>query len=360
VKLAVVLGGGGLKGFAHLGVLRALEERGVRPHVWAGTSIGALIAAAYTGGTPIAELERRADALRQTDLFRIDHFGMVARRMKNTSLYLGEPLRRLVEEIVPEGTFAEWPAPLLVNTVNLEQGEQVVFGLPGLRDVSVRDAVYASCALPGFFPPGQVGDFTCVDGGVMDNVPARAASLDVDCVFAVDVGSTSLAVQRRIYRRGFAAVYQRSAQTMMHALQHAQLALWSGPPLVLSRPRVWHFSWFAFGHAEQFRVAGYEAALESLDVIPDALMAGSGVWPKRQIEISVDRAKCTKCTLCVTMAPEVMRLDPDGYAEPRVPVLLWSRADGHFVHQCPTDAIEIATVEGAVRRLSVQEEAIDD
>lgn len=360
MKLAVVLGGGGLKGFAHLGVLRALEERGIRPSVWAGTSIGALIAAAYVGGTSIDELERRADALRQDDLFRIDHLGMVTRRMRNTSLYHGDPLRKLVEAIVPEGTFEQWGAPLLVNTVNLEQGEQVVFGLPGLRQASIRDAVYASCALPGFFPPGQVGGFTCVDGGVMDNVPARAASYGVDAVLAVDVGSSSIAIQKRIYKKGFAAIYQRSAQTMMHTLQHTQLALWDSPPLVLARPRVWHFHWFAFGHAPQFRAAGYEATLQALDVLPDALQAGAGVWPKRQIEVSVDEARCTGCTLCATAAPEVMRMNAQGKAEPRTPVQLWSRADGWWVHQCPTDAIEVTVVEGAERRASRQLEAVEE
>jgi len=360
MKLAVVLWGGGLKGFAHIGVLRALEERGIRPSIWAGTSIGALIAAAYLGGTPLDELEQRADDLRQGDLFRIDHIGMVTRRMRNTSLYLGEPLRKLIEAIVPEGTFEAWGVPLLVNTVNLEQGEQVVFGLPGLRDASVRDAVYASCALPGFFPPGPVGDFTCVDGGVMDNVPARAASYGMDAVLAVDVGSSSIAIQRRIYKKGFAAIYQRSAQAMMHSLQHAQLSLWDGPPMVLARPRVWHFSWFAFGRAPQFREAGYEAALQAIDVLPDALAAGAGVWPKRQVELAVDEGKCTGCTICAAAAPQVMRMNARGKAEPRLPVQLWSRADGWWVHQCPTDAIDVTVFEGSERRQSRQLEAVEE
>lgn len=360
MKLAVVLGGGGLKGFAHLGVLRALEERGVQPQVWAGTSIGALIAAAYVGGTPLAEMEARADALRQSDLFRIDHIGMVTRRMRNTSLYLGEPLRQLVDAVVRDGTFEGWGSRLLVNTVNLEQGEQIVFGLPGLRDVSVRDAVYASCALPGFFPPGPVGRYTCVDGGVMENVPARAASLDVDAILAVDVGSTSIAMNPRIYGKGFAAVYQRSAQTMMYTLQHTQLDLWDGPPLVLARPAVWQYSWFAFGHAARFRAAGYEATLAALDVLPEAMIAGGGVWPKRQVEVQVDEARCVGCTFCVTAAPAVMRLKANGKAEPRAPVYLWSRADGPWVHQCPTDAISVRSIDEAGVRVTDEFEVVRD
>ena len=83
--------------------------------------------------------------------------------------------RRLVEDIVPKGTFRDLPMPLLINTVDLEDAKQVLWGLPGLQDVPVAQAVYASCALPGFFPPGVVGGRTCADGGVIDNVPAVPA-----------------------------------------------------------------------------------------------------------------------------------------------------------------------------------------
>jgi len=82
-----------LKGFAHIGVLKALEERGISPSVFAGTSIGSLIAAAYVGGMPIAEMTLRAKALTKNDLFKINHVGMVTRRMLSPSLYLARPLR---------------------------------------------------------------------------------------------------------------------------------------------------------------------------------------------------------------------------------------------------------------------------
>jgi NTE family protein len=360
LRVALVLGGGGLKGFAHLGALRALEAHGVEPVVFAGTSIGALVAAAYVGGTPLEVLEERARSLRKADLFRIDHLGMVGRRMRNTSLYLEGPLRHLVEELVPPGTFAEWQRPLLVSTVNLEQQEQVVWGLPGLRDVPVRDAVYASCALPGFFPPAKVGEFWCVDGGVLDNVPARPATLGADVVLAVDVGSSSVTIARRVHEKGFAAIYNRAAQSMMHALQTAQLQLWDAPPLVLVRPRVWHFGWFAFGHSDAFIDAGRVAMEEALRVLPQALDAGRGVWPRQEISLTIDPARCTGCGLCAAIAPRFMRMTPAGLAEPTADHFMWSRADGDFVHQCPTDAIDLTAVTGAAHRPSVPMEIVED
>ena len=102
-RTALVLGGGGLKGFAHIGVLRALEERGIRPSLIAGTSIGALIGAAYAGGMSVSEMTARAVSLRRRDLFRINHVGMLFERMRCPSLYLEEPLRDLCAATSPAG-----------------------------------------------------------------------------------------------------------------------------------------------------------------------------------------------------------------------------------------------------------------
>src|SRR5439155_4200041 len=148
---AVGLGGGGMKGFAHIGVMKALEERGIEPTLWAGTSIGALLAAARIGGVLPDDLARKAEALRRRDLFRINHLGMLMERMRSPSIYLEEPLRALVQSVVPTGTFNDLAVPLYVNTVDLERGAQLIWGTPGLLSADLQDAVYASCALPGYF-----------------------------------------------------------------------------------------------------------------------------------------------------------------------------------------------------------------
>lgn len=353
-RIALVFGGGGLKGFAHIGVLRALEERGVHPSVVAGSSIGSLIAAAYAGGMPVKEMERRARALTKRDLFRIDHIHMVTKRMLAPALYLPGPLDALVRDIVPAGTFADLKIPLLVSTVDLERGSQVVWGLPGLQHVSVADAVYASCALPGFFPPRVLGGRTCVDGGVMDNLPVGIAVQGMDAVIGVDVGSTSLITARRIKDKGFAAIYMRAAQTMMKALQTSQLAGWAGPPLLLVRPAVWHINWFSFAHIGRTIDAGYEATINALDQAGDSLCSSGGVYPVRRVDIVVDREKCTGCRLCATMAPDIMRMDEAGKAEVLTTPVDWSRADGDFVHQCPTDAISVSITENGKRRPTME------
>jgi len=334
-----------VKGFAHIGVIRALEERGIRPAVYAGTSIGALIAAAAVHGLSADELARRAESLRRRDLFRINHLGMVMERMRSPSIYLGEPLRNVVDEVVPPGTFEDLPRPLLVNTVDLERATRVVWGLPGLREVSVRDTVYASCALPGFFPPARVDGRLCADGGVIDNLPAAAAALRMDAMIAVDVGSSDVRPIPRIGAQGFAAIYMRAVTTMMHHLQLEPLMQWKGPPMLLVRPKV-DSNWLSFAHAEQNIREGYRATVKALEHIEVYLEQSSGIYPRKRIQLHVVRKDCIKCGLCLALAPDTMMIDStDGTAVPREATVEWSAADGDFVRHCPTRAIKAARLD---------------
>jgi NTE family protein len=343
-RIALVLGGGGLKGFAHIGVMQAMEERGIVPSLYAGTSIGAMLAAARAGGMTTSELQTRAESLRRRDLFRINHLGMLMDRMRSVSIYLEEPLRDLGRAVVPPGRFSDITVPLLVNTVDLERGTQVVWGSPGLRDVYVQDAVYASCALPGYFPPGRVDGRVCVDGGVIDNLPVGIAALDVDLVIAVDVGSTDLSPITNAISLGFANIYMRAATTMMHALQRFPLEHWNGPPMILIRPKCAQ-DWMSFGNIPGSIEAGLRAARKALQDIDELFDQPGGVFPRRRFALSVDDDRCIGCGLCVALAPALMGLDSRGKAYPRTTSVDWSPADGDFVHSCPTDAIHARKME---------------
>jgi NTE family protein len=343
-----VLGGGGLKGFAHIGVLRALEERKITPTVYAGTSIGAMIASAAAGGMPNAEMAEHARALRKRDLFRVNRLGMVLNRLQLPAIYLDRPLKEICERISPKGTFNDLKTTLFVNTVDLQRGTQVVWGLPGLKSVPIADAVYASCALPGFFPPGTLEDRVCVDGGVVDNLPVTIAGRGMDAVIAVDTGTSALLTDKEIQTHGFSAIYMRAATTMMHALQLAPLEHWAGPPMTLIRPKVQHIGWFNFSQADEVIEAGYRAANEALENFDQCFQAETGIFPRRPMRVTVDRDKCIGCTLCAAMAPQVMAMDKFGKAYPWTSEVEWSPADGDFVQHCPTYAIEVKPI-GATR-----------
>ena len=162
----LVLSGGGLKGLAHIGVLRALEERGLAPSAVIGSSMGSLVAAAWASGMDNAEMTARALAVRRRDIFQVAHADMAFKRMRAPAVYRREPLDHLIESLVGDVTFDQLPRRLLINTVELNSGMQVFWGLPGLRDAKVKDAVFASCALPGIFPPRQINGRWFVDGAL--------------------------------------------------------------------------------------------------------------------------------------------------------------------------------------------------
>lgn len=343
-RIGVVFGGGALKGLAHIGALRALREAGITPRLYAGTSIGAMIAAAAASGASDDELRARALSFKRRDLFRINHLGMLMDRMLAPAIYLEHPLRVVCEELIADGTFDDLPTTLLVSAVDLEQGMPVVFGRPGLRDVSVRDAVYASCALPGFFPPGRVGERVCADGGTTDNLPVSIASMGVDALVTIDVGTADVKVAKGVEQRGFASIFMRAATMMMHAQQQRALERWTSPPMLLVRPRVSHIDWFSFSHNAELLENGYQATREALRDLDTVLRAPGGIFPRRTVQILVDREACTGCAMCVARAPATMALDTQRKAYPLSRTHDFSPADGAFVRVCPVDAISVVPV----------------
>ena len=347
-SFTLVLSGGGLKGLAHIGVLRALEERGLMPGLVVGSSIGSLIGAAWAAGSSIAQMEARARGIRRRDVFQVAHTDVALRRLLAPSLYRREPLEALITSLVGDVTFRQLTRRLLVNTTDLHSGMQVMWGLPGLLEARVADAVAASCALPGIFPPRQIQGRAYVDGAVVENLPVRlAASLAPGPIVAVNVAATS--IRRDAHEtKGFAATYIRGLEIVMQTQIEGQLRDWKGPPLVLVQPRVEHISMFAFDKTEELMEAGYRATAQTLDQLENDLhLIGSGMHPTRRLRVLVDDARCVGCGACVVQAPKVFRLDQRGKAEVMTPIQTWSPVDGAYVLNCPTDAISVRPEETA-------------
>ncbi len=336
----LVLSGGGLKGLAHIGVLQALEERGLVPGLVVGTSMGSLVGAAWAAGMPIAEMVARGLEVKRRDIFQVAHVDMALKRMRAPAIYRREPLDQLIESLVGGRTFEQLQRRLVVNTVELNSGMQVAWGLPGLRHIRVADAVFASCALPGIFPPREIEGRWYVDGAVIENLPAQiAAAQGEGPVLAVDVGSTST-LRTDVQEQGFAATYIRGLEIVMQTMMESRLRRWTSPPLLLLHPRVEHIPIFGFGHNRELIEEGYRATADLLDQVMEEFdPEGYGVYPQRRVEVRVDRERCIGCGICVMHAPWSFQLGPDGKAEVLQPIQTWSPLDGHFVRHCPTYAI---------------------
>ncbi|HEX4633159.1 MAG TPA: patatin-like phospholipase family protein, partial [Gemmatimonadales bacterium] len=123
-EFTLVLGGGGMKGLAHIGVLQALVERGLRPSHIIGSSVGSLIGAAWASGRSIPELRDMALALKRKDVFAVAHADMAFKRMHSPALFRREPLEHLIRSLVGDSTFADLDPPVIVNTVDINSGMQ--------------------------------------------------------------------------------------------------------------------------------------------------------------------------------------------------------------------------------------------
>lgn len=174
-RVGIAFGGGGVRGFVHLGVLRALEEAGIRAHVVAGTSVGALVATLYASGLSAGEIESLAKSASRYELLDL----VVSRE----GVINGQAYASWIRAVTGNRTLRELPVPLGITVTDLGAGKAllVVDGDPG-------EAVQASASVPGVVIPVQSNESTYVDGGVLTIVPVRfVRAMGADVVIAVDI-----------------------------------------------------------------------------------------------------------------------------------------------------------------------------
>jgi NTE family protein len=181
-KVGLVLGGGGARGLAHIGVLKVLVKERVPVDLVVGTSVGALIGALYASGIPVEEIERMGQEIgwdKLTDL-------STARLMKlllAEQLLSTERMERYIQARIGDRKFVDLPKTFACVAADLRTGEKIV-----LREGSVALAVRASATVPGLFRPVPYRHRLLVDGGLVDNVPTDVAkSLGADIIIAVNV-----------------------------------------------------------------------------------------------------------------------------------------------------------------------------
>ena len=262
----LVLGGGGLKGMAHIGVFEALEEAGVRPAGIVGTSIGSLIGALAASGMPTAEMRERAVALERRDIVRLSRRAVWINGIREVSVFRGDILREHFADLLPSDGWDALQIPVLINAVDLGDGSLQWFGPGDREDVSLLDAVYASSALPVFYPPFEFGGRAYVDGGISRSLPLRKAEEEgAERIVAIDVGSGETADIRGVLDQGMIAVHQRVVSIMAWQRRHELVSRWRGVPLLYVRPRLDGYGTFDFEHVEYFLEEGRRAMREGLE-----------------------------------------------------------------------------------------------
>ena len=265
-KVTLVLSGGGLRGLAHVGALKAIKSLEIPIHEYIGTSMGSLICAMAAGGMDIKEMEDLALKLKSKDILELRVLQFLRRRLKARSLYHGERLRRYFEDIIPIDSFKLLDTPLLVNAVELSQGEEVYWGSEGLDDIPVHQAVYGSCALPGVFPPLRMNNLDYIDGGVMTNLPVRMArQRGADLIIAINLGLPALRDIRDVpEQRGIIDILLQSNGITMRRILQLQLRDFIEYPLILIEPHLPTRRMFDFNETDRSIRAGERAVLNVL------------------------------------------------------------------------------------------------
>ncbi|MBO1436053.1 patatin-like phospholipase family protein [Meiothermus sp. CFH 77666] len=266
-RFGLALGGGGARGYAHIGVMRILEREGFRPSAIAGTSMGSLMGAMFASGHTADEVQ---ELLSQTSFWRFLDWNPLSDMLNYSELV------RFLEPHIPR-QMEEFPIPFGITATDLITGTEVYF-----RQGDVFQAIRASIAYPGAINPIWVGHQLLADGGILNQIPVDLVRfLGSERVIAVDV--TPLEVLReqphkkswweQIFRRGIDAnpiqnVY-RAIEIMQIRLAEVKLAV-SRPDLVL-RPKLEGIGLFSFQQLEQAIQDGEAAALGRLEEIRELL-----------------------------------------------------------------------------------------
>ena len=226
-RVALVLGSGGPRGFAHIGVLKALEDSGVRPDLIIGSSVGAMVGALYAGGLSARELERRAYDISLLDLFEF--------RQLTGGLATGTAIQNYVNRCVEGKPIDRLMLPFVAAATRARDGQLALFNA-GDTGFAVR----ASSATPGQFEPVRIGAELYIDGDEASPVPIRVARrLGARVVIAVDV-SAYLADTPSGAPREWVVKDERRAR---------QIAAEAPEADILLHPNIGYFA----GHTEAYR-----------------------------------------------------------------------------------------------------------
>lgn len=244
-KVGLALGGGGAKGLAHIGVIKALEAAGIKIDYIAGTSMGALIGGWYAATGDIESLEDFILHIKKTDILEIKE---IVRR-KDGTLFKGESIADKLRKELDNVKIENLKIPFAALATNTKNGDEV-----RLKSGDLVDAIRASAALPIVFAPVEIDGQSLMDGGLVNPVPANAVKdMGADYIIAVDVSSRwfaapeELATTHDIYGVISSALSIIEYQIAKNVLKSANLVL---------RPPVLSHSWLEFNKAHEIIKAG--------------------------------------------------------------------------------------------------------
>ncbi len=246
-KIALVLGAGASRGFAHIGVLKILESNKIPIHMIVGTSAGSFVGSLYAYGFDAYRLQTMAFSIQRDDIVDLT--------IPDNGFVKGEKLENYVNWALRDTPIEKLQIPFYAVATNIQTGEEVVFG-----SGNTGTAVRASCSIPGIFRPVRLSEGTYVDGGVVSPLAIDAARrYGADVVIAVDISSSPANLSPR---STIEAILQ--SIDIMHA-KISQMQM--GKADVIIRPNVGHIGAADFSKRHEAILEGEKATLSALPAI---------------------------------------------------------------------------------------------
>ena len=250
--VALVLGGGGVKGFAHVGVIKVLENHGIKPGIVVGTSAGSFVGALYASGMSAYTLQRVALDMQETDIRDLT--------LSSQGFLLGEKLQSYVNSQVKNKPIQQFPIRFAAVATDLDSGEKVAFNFG-----NAGQAVRASCSIPNVFLPTRIGKRQFVDGGLVSPVPVLTArEMGADVIIAVDISAKPRGGSAPL---GWWGLLDQSINILSQQAIRAELALAD----VVIQPSVQHADALNLDQRHEFLLEGEKMAQQLLPKIQSAI-----------------------------------------------------------------------------------------
>ncbi len=248
-KIGIALSGGGMRGIAHIGVLKALMENNIHPSIVSGTSAGSIIGAMYAAGKTPDEM---LDFVTTTNLFKVFKPGFPLNGLSNLT-YLVERLEKYIEI----DSFETLEKVLYVYATNLHTGEEQRF-----QQGKLFDKIMASCAIPLIFKPVEIDNTLFCDGGLVNNLPAK----DIHRHCKMVIGSNVIPMETKTKRSldSFVGVVSRLFEIVPNVNARSQAKYCD----VMIEPQgLSEFHFFAIDQAKTIFQKGYDAAMIQMPYI---------------------------------------------------------------------------------------------
>lgn len=253
IRVALVLGSGGVRGMAHIGVLEELEAANIPIDLIVGCSAGSMVGALYADNPCVESIKEAVWQVRSDNLFEMNLFQC------RYGLCQGKSMKKVLDYYLEAETFSDLKIPLVIVTSDLYTGELIPLGGGDLVN-----AIQASCSIPFVFVPCEVGGRICVDGGTINPVPVQVAiDLGADIVIAVDLCE----LLPKTFPKHLFGVAKRSAEIAFMW----QNETCTGKADVIIRPRTSGVGCFNDKMKEAIYQAGKNAAKEQLPRIKELL-----------------------------------------------------------------------------------------